>query len=44
MYLYGGFVEGWLILWVVILSVIVGTETSYGGKVIIVVADNIGLC
>jgi hypothetical protein len=40
--LYGGFVEGRLILWVVIISVIVRTESSYGGKVNIVGGDNIG--
>jgi hypothetical protein len=36
--------EGSLILWVVILSVIVRKEISYGGKVIIVVGDNIVHC
>jgi hypothetical protein len=35
--------EGWFILWVVIISFIVRTESSYGGKVIIVVGDNIGI-
>jgi hypothetical protein len=42
--LYGGIVEGKLILWVVIISVIVKTEKSYGGKVNIVGGDNIGHC
>jgi hypothetical protein len=35
--------EGRLILWVVILSVIVRTEFSYGGKVKVVCGGNIGI-
>jgi hypothetical protein len=35
-------VEGKLILWVVIISVNLRTESSYGGKVNIVGGDNIG--
>jgi hypothetical protein len=34
---------GRLILWVVIISVIVRAECSYGGKVNIVGGDNIGI-
>jgi hypothetical protein len=41
--LYGGIVEGRLILWVLIISVIVRTEISYGWKVNIVGGDNIGI-
>jgi hypothetical protein len=40
--LYGGIVEGSLIFWVLIISVIVRTESSYGGNVNVVGVDNIG--
>jgi hypothetical protein len=36
--------EGRLLLWVVIITVIVRTERSYGGKVNIVGGDIIGHC
>jgi hypothetical protein len=36
--------EGRLLLLLVIKSVIVRTEISYGGKIIIVVGDKIGHC